>query len=185
MRCASIRSKTIILSVGLAGLIPTLYGSGDEPAQPSSETPPLLVVASADGRVELTAERLAELPRESVSIKVDGGATVKYEGVLVSQLLKLVDVKLGDDLRGPALARYALVEAADGYRAVFSLTELDQEVTERAVLLADRRDGQPLDAKEGPLRIVIPDEKRHARWVRQVTAIHVREAPRTTDDAEK
>ena len=33
--------------------------------------------------------------------------------------------------------------------------------------------------------IVIPDEKRHARWVRQVTAINVREAPHTTDDVEK
>jgi hypothetical protein len=169
----------------LAGLIPALYGSGDEPAQPSSEKPPLLVVASPDGRAEVTAEELAELSRETVSVKTDGGATVKYEGVLVSELLKVVGVKLGDDLRGPVLARYVLVEAADGYRVVFSLTELDQEVSQRVVLLADRRDGRPLDGKEGPLRIVIPDEKRHARWVRQVTAINVREAPRTTDDVEK
>jgi DMSO/TMAO reductase YedYZ molybdopterin-dependent catalytic subunit len=110
---------------------------------------------------------------------------VEYEGVQVSHLLKLVGVKLGDDLRRPVLARYALVEAADGYREVFSLTELDEEVTERVVLLADRRDGQALDAKEGPLRFVIPDEKRHVRWVRQVTAINVREAPRVTDDVEK
>ncbi|HVC92123.1 MAG TPA: hypothetical protein VND64_00455 [Pirellulales bacterium] len=78
-----------------------------------------------------------------------------------------------------------MTPSRDGYRAVFSLTELDQEANERAVLLADRRDCQPLDAKEGPLRIVIPHEKRHARWVRQVNAINVREAPRTTDDAEK
>jgi hypothetical protein len=30
-----------------------------------------------------------------------------------------------------------------------------------------------LDEKEGPYRIVIPDEKRMARWVRQVTALKI------------
>ncbi|HEV3006202.1 MAG TPA: molybdopterin-dependent oxidoreductase [Pirellulales bacterium] len=175
------------LALGIVAILRVAIGSGtgSEPSQPSPEKPPLLVVASPDGRVEITAEKLAELPRESVSIKADGGATIEYEGVLVSELVKLVGVKLGGDLRGPLLARYALVEAADGYRVVFSLTELDQEVTERAVLLADRRDGQPLDAKEGPLRIVIALEKRHARWVREVTAIHVREAPRVAGAVEK
>jgi hypothetical protein len=171
------------LAVGLASMLRVAGGTGNQ--LPPLEKPPLLVVASPDRRVEITAEKLAELPRETVSVEVGGGAKVEYEGVQVSQLLKLVGVSLGDDLRGLALARYALAEAADGYRVVFSLTELDQEVTERAVLLADRRDGQPLDAKEGPLRIVIPDEKRHARWVRKVTAINVREAPRTTVDVEK
>jgi hypothetical protein len=45
------------------------------------------------------------------------------------------------------------------------------------ILLADRRDGQPLAAAEGPLRLVVPDEKRHARWVRQVRSCTVRRAP--------
>ena len=48
--------------------------------------------------------------------------------------------------------------------------------TDRVVLLADRRDNQPLPTAEGPLRLVIPDEKRHARWVRQVVSIHLRRA---------
>ena len=40
------------------------------------------------------------------------------------------------------------------------------------VLLADHRDGQPLSTAEGPLRLVVPDEKRHARWVRQGIVYH-------------
>jgi hypothetical protein len=39
-----------------------------------------------------------------------------------------------------------------------------------------KRDGKPLSDKEGPFRIVAPDEKRPARWVRQVTALKIREA---------
>jgi hypothetical protein len=31
-----------------------------------------------------------------------------------------------------------------------------------------------MNEKEGRLRIVVPDEKRHARWVRQVTAMSIR-----------
>ena len=49
--------------------------------------------------------------------------------------------------------RYLVVEAADGYRAVFALPELDPAFSDRVILLADRRDGKPLDGKEGPLRV--------------------------------
>jgi hypothetical protein len=35
------------------------------------------------------------------------------------------------------------------------------------------KDGEPLDQKEGPYRIVIPDEKRMARGVRQVTKLKI------------
>jgi hypothetical protein len=35
------------------------------------------------------------------------------------------------------------------------------------------KDGKRLDDKEGPYRIVIPDEKRMARWVRQVTTLKI------------
>ncbi len=41
------------------------------------------------------------------------------------------------------------------------------------ILLADRRDGQPISTKEGPLRIVVPGEKKFARWVRQVIKLRV------------
>jgi hypothetical protein len=43
-------------------------------------------------------------------------------------------------------------------------------------LLADRRDQQPLSSREGPLRFIVPGEKRQARWVRQVTAVTIRRA---------
>jgi hypothetical protein len=47
-------------------------------------------------------------------------------------------------------------------------------LTDRVVLLADTKDGQPLPTREGPFRIIVPDEKRPARWVRQVRAVTVR-----------
>jgi hypothetical protein len=71
------------------------------------------------------------------------------------------------------LGIYILVQAADGYRAVFASAEVDPAQTDRLILLADHKNGQLLSANEGPFRIVFPGEKRPARWVRQVQSILV------------
>ena len=54
------------------------------------------------------------------------------------------------------------------------MAELDPELTDRAILLADIKNGQPLPPDEGPFRIVVPGEKRPVRWVRQVRSLTVR-----------
>ncbi|MDR3749834.1 MAG: hypothetical protein P4M04_17080 [Acidobacteriota bacterium] len=66
-----------------------------------------------------------------------------------------------------------MVEPIDGYKVVFALAEVDPAFATREILVADKRDGKPLDAKEGPLRIVAPGDKRAARWVRQVTTLRI------------
>jgi hypothetical protein len=71
---------------------------------------------------------------------------------------------------------YVLVKARDGYAAVFALPEFDPGFTDTVILLADQRGGHSLDAVEGPFRIIVPGEKRHARWVRQVTELEVKSA---------
>jgi len=125
--------------------------------------------------VTLSRQDLAKLPSHTVSA-TDHGTPATFEGVLVSDLLAKVQAPLGDKLHGKALAAYVLVEAADGYRAVFSMAEMDPALSDKRVYLAASRDGKPLSEKEGPFRIVVPDEKRPARWVRQVTALKIREA---------
>lgn len=65
------------------------------------------------------------------------------------------------------------MEAADGYRVVIALPELDPAFNEKGAVLAFRRDGKALDDKEGPYRLVIPSEKRMARWVKQVTILKI------------
>jgi DMSO/TMAO reductase YedYZ molybdopterin-dependent catalytic subunit len=39
--------------------------------------------------------------------------------------------------------------------------------------LADTADGKPLPERQGPLRIVVPQEKKGARWIRMVESIEV------------
>ena len=71
---------------------------------------------------------------------------------------------------------YLLVEAADGYKAVFALPELDPAFTDKKVYLVTKRDSKPLSEKERPFRIVLPDEKRATRWVRQVRTLTLKQA---------
>jgi len=138
--------------------------------------PPSLIVDGGNGKtLTLTAKDLSDLPQHTIKT-TDHDAPVTFEGVLLSDVLAKVDLPTGEKLRGKLMTLYLLVEAADGYKTVFSLPELDPAFTDRKVYLVSKRDGKPLAEKEGPFRIVIPDEKRASRWVRQVTALKVRQA---------
>ena len=122
--------------------------------------------------VKITAAEIAALPHQEISVN-DHGRTVRFEGVALRLVLDKTGVALGSSLRGERLSSCLLVEAADGYRVVFALSELDPGFTDRKVLLADEADGHPLSSKEGPFRIIVPGDKIMARWVRQVTTLKV------------
>ncbi len=146
-------------------------------AQDIANPPPALRITGQVGRpLVLHDDDLMKLPRQTVKVTDEKGAPALYEGVPVVELLRRAEVPLGKDLRGPRLKLYLVVSALDGYHAVFALPEFDPDFTDRVILLADRRDGRMLSASEGPFRMVVPGEKRHARWVREVTSLDVRAA---------
>jgi hypothetical protein len=132
-----------------------------------------LTVQAGDGKpVVLNRSDLESLPR----VKTTAGSssqTAQYEGVALRTVLEKAGVSFGDSLRGKRLASCVLVEAADDYKVVFALPELDPAFTDKQVVLAFLKDGKPLDAKEGPYRIVVPEESRMARWVRQVKTLKI------------
>jgi hypothetical protein len=138
---------------------------------------PAITIDVAGARsLALTAADLTALPRVEIKAEMEGEVHT-FSGVAVAELLQRAGLKFGRSLRGPALAQYLLVEARDGYRVVYALTEFDSDFTSDTPILADRRDGQPLSAEDGPWRLILPREKRGARWVRQVTALSVKVAP--------
>jgi DMSO/TMAO reductase YedYZ molybdopterin-dependent catalytic subunit len=148
--------------------------SQDKQATGANSTAALSVSGEVERPLKLSAADLAKLPRRTVRAKDHSGKESAYEGVALIEILRLAGVPFGESLRGKNLSLYLIVEAADGYRAVFALPELDSAFTDRVIPLADHKDGNSLSTSEGPLRIVIPDEKRQARWVRQVTSLIIR-----------
>src|SRR5215472_9422708 len=103
--------------------------------------------------------------------------TATYSGVPLRDLLKDVGVPSGEDLHGKALATTIVVSATDGYQVAFSIAELDESVGNLQVLVADAEDGKPLADGAGPLRLVVPSDKRPARWVRMVKTIRIVASP--------
>jgi len=134
-----------------------------------------LIVRSEEGReTRMSMAEIAKLPRVNVRAKDEKGKESIWEGATLHQVLKAAGIEFGAAIRGKTLANYLWVEALDGYRVVFTLTEIDPAFTDLMFLLADRRDGQSMGEYEGKLRIVVPHEKRHARWVRRVVALSIR-----------
>ena len=126
---------------------------------------------------ELSLAEIAAMPRATVQGKTHDGKDHTFEGVAMADLLHRAGLPQGENVRGPILARYIVVSAHDGYRAIFSLPEFDPAFTDNRALLADKMDGQPLSGHDGPLRLVMPSERREARWVRMVERIEILAAP--------
>ena len=132
-----------------------------------------IAVIGADGHAtSISAAQIASATHVTV-IAEDHGAAARFEGVPLAQVLTMAGVPLGDSLHGTRLAEVLLVSATDNYKVAFALAEADPAFAVREIILADKRDGKPLDAKEGPFRIVAPGDKRPARWIRQVTELRV------------
>lgn len=133
----------------------------------------LTVQTDSGQQVVLSRADLEALPHVKVTTTDHSSSSVNFEGVTLKSVLEKAGVTFGESMKGKRLTNCLIVEAADGYRAVIALPELDPAFTDKQTLLAFLRDGKPLGEKEGPYRIVIPDEKRMARWVRQVTILKI------------
>jgi len=135
-----------------------------------------LVVQGVDGKsVALSAADLSKLPQQTVKT-TDHEAPVTFEGFLLSDVLAKVALPTGEKFHSTAASYYLLVEAKDGYRAVYAWAELDPTFMDKSIYVVTKRDGQPLSDKDGAFQLVAPGEKRAARWVRQVTALRIKQA---------
>jgi len=134
----------------------------------------MVSVTNADGVITLLLPAgLADLPRAKATL---GGKTV-YEGVSLTALLKAAGVPQGPRLHGKPMQAFVVVTGKDGYRAVFSIAEIDPSFRDSPIILADRRESGPLAENEGPLRLVVGGDARPDRGVRQVESIKVVMAP--------
>jgi hypothetical protein len=124
--------------------------------------------------ITVSAETLAGLPRVKVEAKEHDNPMATYDGVALGAILERAGLPRGEKLRGKALRAILVITAADNYQVIFTLADTDPAFTDRQIILADKKDGEPLPEKEGPFRIIAPSEKRPARWIRNVKTIAIR-----------
>lgn len=120
------------------------------------------------------AKSFAGLKR--ITLKVDDhGEPAVYEGVSLTEVLALAGAPVADRMRGAQLSLVVVARGADDYVVAYSLAELDPGFTDRVAILADRRDGKLLAENAAPFQIIVPGEKKHGRWIRQVVSLTVKE----------
>jgi hypothetical protein len=127
--------------------------------------------------LKLKVADLKALPRTTVSVHNEHSkADETYTGVRLADLLAKMEAPLGHDLRGVALSGYIVATGSDGYVAVIALAEADPSFHSGEVIVADSMNGQPLDEKSGPFKLVVTEDKRPARWVRNLVSIELKSA---------
>jgi len=147
------------------------------PAIASAEDVLLRVGGAVDKPLQLTRSDLQAMPRDQFQIPArhDRNVMETWSGVPMIDILRKAGAPVGDRLRGRNMAAYVVVIAADGFRAVYALAEIEPRFSpERRILVADTLDGKPLSGNFGNLRIANQGEGEFSRWVRQVVALEVR-----------
>jgi hypothetical protein len=177
-------SRTLVLTVTILLCLPSIDRARAQDKTADAAGASIQVADFLDLRGDLPNPRridgseLRQLPRsETRTINPhDPGKEIVYSGSSLAEVLKAAGLHLDSGMTGvrEAVTMSVIVEGIDGYRAVFALAELNPELTDRVILLADTKDGQPLPSREGPFRIIVPGEKSPGRWVRQVQTIIVR-----------
>jgi hypothetical protein len=133
-----------------------------------------LTLKTYEGKtLTLSPEELAALPHKSVSVfNAHSKANETYSGVPLAELLSKVGVPLGENVRGKLFLTGIVASGVDGYGVLYSLAEVDPSIHTGDVIVADTIDGHKLE-KDGAFKMVSSEEKRPARWVRNLTAISV------------
>ncbi|MFD2201663.1 molybdopterin-binding protein [Shivajiella indica] len=164
--------KSIINTVLLPLLFLMLFNScGEKTVAQSYQHATIKFTGEFPNPFELSMEDLKSMPQSEVPGKDKDEKIHRFQGVFLIDLLKKGGLEFGTGLKGKNQAQYLLVEAADGYKVIFSLPEIDPEFSGKQIIVAHSRDGIALEEGVGPFRFVVPEEKLHARWIREVVAI--------------
>ena len=135
----------------------------------------LLVQAPNHDPWRVSAADLKAMPHVQVTIhNAHTNADESYSGVRLADILTRFGAPLGSELRGEAMAEYVVATGSDGYKATLALAEVDPSFHPGEVMVADAMDGKPLDVHNGPFRLVVTEDKRPARCVRNLVSIELK-----------
>lgn len=121
----------------------------------------------------LSADEIRALPRKEIELKDKTGGVSLVSGVSLWDVLQKVKIPPAEASGRQRGAMYLCLTGADGQSAALALAEIDPGFSKNLALLIDQRDRQPLDPVEGTWRVILPEDIRHARWIRGLVKIRI------------
>jgi hypothetical protein len=162
-----------VLALVLCGGTPAAVAQQMEHSAPSAPSTRLTIKTYEGKTLTVTPEELAALPHKSVSVfNAHSKTNETCSGVPLADLLSKAGVPLGEAVRGKLFMVGVVAAGTDGYGVLYSLAEVDPAIHTGDVIVADTVDGKKLD-KDGAFKMVSSEERRPARWVRNLTSISV------------
>ena len=155
---------------------PAMAPMAPMPAKPNYTPEQTVIIGPTGKTIVVTPKLLADLDRAE-AVMINHSVSHTYEGVRLTELLRLVDAPTGARIHAEADRDYLVVTGGDGFRAVYSLAETDGSVQRHPVILADKMDGAPLIPHDAPYRLVVDGDQKPARSVYAVAKIEVRVLP--------
>ena len=136
-----------------------------------------LKIQNGSQQTTVSIDALKPLPHKTVTVhNPHTNADETYSGVPLIELLKQVGAPTGHDVHGKALSEYIIATGSDNYKAVLALAEAEPDLHPGDILVADTMNGNPLDAKSGPFKLVVTEDKRPARSVHNLVSIELKTA---------
>ncbi len=170
------RAAAVACAAALALVGAARAADAPAPAPPSACGAVPEIIGPTGKHLCVTPDVLKDLDRDQATM-INHGVSHTYEGVLLTELLRLVDAPTGARIHADADRDYLVITGADNFRAVYSLAETDRSVQRHPTILADKMDGAPLIAHDGLFRIVVDGDQKPSRSVYGVTRIEVKVLP--------
>ncbi|MRX07766.1 molybdopterin-dependent oxidoreductase [Pseudoduganella sp. FT25W] len=167
--------STLLRSALIATLAWGLSAAAHETAPPAAPAAQLTVSGAVQQPLSFSADELRRFPAEQiVTLQLpgrDAGAPPSVlKGVRLRALLERAQIKTADHNTVKKLA--VIASASDGYKVIFSWSELFNAELGDSVLVLFERDGKPLAPAEGPLALISGKDlrtgPRHVKWLQSV-----------------
>ncbi len=167
-----------ILAIALGLLLPCsalaqMNGMETKKMTPSTE----LALTGLSGKTKtLTPADLKALPH--VTVTVHNGHTQKdetYSGVPVKDLLALVAPAKDEGPKVSGNMILVVAGATDDFHVAITLCDTNPECRSGQSIVADTLDGAPI-ANDGAFKLVLTEDKKPARWARNLSSLTVKAA---------
>ncbi len=163
--------RLTILAVSLACTALAHAEAGPPPAVPPTS---LTVSGGVERPSTWSVDDLKKRPAQQIGeLRLpgkDGGKPAVLRGVRLRDLLDEAKIVSRDHHTVKKLA--IIATATDGYKVVFSWSELFNSPAGDSVLVLFERDGKPLGREEGPLALIAGKDlrtgPRHVKWLQAV-----------------
>ena len=174
--------RLLLLAIALACAAPAFAADKKPSRLKEYITEQITISGAVENKLSLNVDDLRKFPLH----RVGEANLICQSGAEMEKLKNIVGVRLTDILeKAKIITRehndpkkmIVIASASDGYKVVFSWTELFNSSLGEGVIVFFERDGAPLNDVEGRLAMVsVHDTRtgpRHVRWLKDIEVIKV------------